>query len=378
MASSSPASPCAYIKRYDVFPSFNGPDVRKGLLSHLHDHFLRKEIKMYKDDKMERCNTIKHELVKAIRESRVLMVLLSKNYASSIWCLDELVEILKCRKDKEQIVMPIFYDVDPFHVRTQSGDFGSAFEKTCENQTEEVKQRWVEALKCVTTIAGEHSCNWPDEAAMVQKLCTDVLYKLRVEAIKDEFRKYDVDKNGFITVAELRRYVLIKDGEESTDKKARSIIRVADVDGDGQLNCDEFVELMTLRMTSEELYTDQVKAEMMKEGFRECDVDQNGYITAPELKYALTKDGKEITDKQVRKIIRVADVNGDGQLNCDEFFKFMNLMMDAKRRTDERAATIEKITTYVSTKKDKFSHMHGKISFILKKKRKTIYECLTE
>ncbi|ESQ46792.1 hypothetical protein EUTSA_v10027862mg [Eutrema salsugineum] len=299
--------------------------------------------------------TIKRELVKAIRESRVLMVLLSKNYASSSWCLDELVEILKCRKDKEQIVMPIFYDLDPFHVRTQSGDFGSAFEKTCENQTEEVKQRWVEALKCVTTIAGEHSRNWTDDAEMVQKLCTEVSNKLKVEESKEEFRKYDVDNNGFITAAELPRCVLIKDGEESTDKQVRSIIRVVDIDGDGQINFDEFVELMALRMTDKKLYTDQVKAEMMKEGFRECDVDQNGYITAPELRYVLTKDGEEFTDKQVRKIIRKADVNGGDQLNCDEFFKFMNLMMDAKRMTDERAARVEKIASYVSNKLDKFA-----------------------
>ncbi|XP_024010199.1 disease resistance protein ADR2 isoform X2 [Eutrema salsugineum] len=357
MASSSlPPSPGAHIKRYDVFPSFNGPDVRKRFLSHLHHYFACKGIKMYKDNNnMERCHTIKRELRQAIKESRVLMVLLSKNYASSSWCLDELVEILKCRKDKEHIVMPIFYDVDPSHVRTQSGDFGIAFEKPAKTQTEELKQRWVEALKRVTTIAGEHSRNWTDEAEMVQKLCTDVSTKLRVEEIKDEFRKYDVDKNGFITAAELPRCVLIKDG-------------------DGQINFDEFVQLMALRMSDEKLYTDQVRVEMMKEDFRECDVDKNGFITPPELRYVLTKDGEEFTDKQVRKIIRVADVDGDGQLNYDEFFK---VMMHVKWRPDDRTARIEKITTYVSNKLNKFSHMHGK-SLILKKKIKTIYECLTE
>lgn len=84
----------------------------------------------------------------------------SKNYASSSWCLDELVEILRCKKDGGPIVMTIFYDVDPSHVRKQIGDFGIAFEKTCQGKTEEVKLRWGEALACVAEIAGEHSLNW--------------------------------------------------------------------------------------------------------------------------------------------------------------------------------------------------------------------------
>lgn len=57
-------------------------------------------------------------------------------------------------------MMPIFFDVDPSHVRKQKVDFGIAFEKTCEVETEEEKRRWTKALVYVATIAGEHSCNW--------------------------------------------------------------------------------------------------------------------------------------------------------------------------------------------------------------------------
>ncbi|CAL9223910.1 unnamed protein product [Arabidopsis halleri] len=182
MASSSSSSG---IMRYHVFPSFHGPDVRKGFLSHLHNHFASKGITTFNDEKIDRGQTIGPELVQAIRESRVSIVLLSKKYASSSWCLDELLEILKCKEAQGQIVMTIFYDVDPSDVKKQRGEFGSAFEKTCQGKTEELKQRWSKALAHVATIAGEHSLNWANEAEMIQKIATDVLNKLNLTPSRD-------------------------------------------------------------------------------------------------------------------------------------------------------------------------------------------------
>lgn len=143
-----------------MFPSFHGPDVRRNFLSHLHYHFASKGITVFKDQEIVRGQTIGPELKQAIRESRISMVVLSKNYASSSWCLDELVEILECKEACGQMVMTIFYDVDPSDVRQQSGDFGRAFGRTCEIQTEEVKQIWSKALTDVAEIAGVHSLSW--------------------------------------------------------------------------------------------------------------------------------------------------------------------------------------------------------------------------
>lgn len=56
--------------------------------------------------------------------------------------------------------MTVFYKVDTSNVQKHNGDFGSAFEKTCEMKTEEEKKRWRKALTYVANIAGEHSLNW--------------------------------------------------------------------------------------------------------------------------------------------------------------------------------------------------------------------------
>ncbi|XP_010441319.1 PREDICTED: disease resistance protein RML1A-like [Camelina sativa] len=173
------------IRRYQVFPSFHGPDVRKGFLSHLQNHFASKGITTFKDQEIERGQTIRPELVLAIRQSRVSIVLLSKKYASSSWCLDELVEIFKCKEAFGQIVMTIFYEVDPSDVRKQRGDFGSAFEKTCQGKTEEVKQSWSKALTDVANIEGEHSLNWANEAAMIRKIAADVSNNLNITPSRD-------------------------------------------------------------------------------------------------------------------------------------------------------------------------------------------------
>ncbi|XP_020872799.1 LOW QUALITY PROTEIN: disease resistance protein RML1A [Arabidopsis lyrata subsp. lyrata] len=179
------ASSSFHIRRYHVFPSFHGPDVRRGFLSHLHNHFTSKGITTFKDQEIERGQTIGPELVQAIRESRISVVVLSKSYGSSSWCLDELVEILRCKEDQGQIVMTIFYEIDTSDVRKQSGDFGRDFKRTCEGKTEEVKQRWIQALAHVATIAGEHLLNWDNEAAMVQKFATDVSNKLNLTLSRD-------------------------------------------------------------------------------------------------------------------------------------------------------------------------------------------------
>ncbi|KAL9277738.1 putative TIR domain, AAA+ ATPase domain, ATPase, AAA-type, core [Arabidopsis thaliana] len=146
----------------------------KNHLSHILESFRRKGIDTFSDNNIERSKSIGLELKEAIRGSKIAIVLLSKNYASSSWCLDELAEIMKCRELLGQIVMTIFYEVDPTDIKKQTGDFGKAFKKTCNGKTKEHVERWRKALEDVATITGEHSRNWRNEAAMIEKIATDV------------------------------------------------------------------------------------------------------------------------------------------------------------------------------------------------------------
>ncbi|KAI3696364.1 hypothetical protein L1987_79378 [Smallanthus sonchifolius] len=66
---------------------------------------------------------------KAIEESRISIIIFSKNYASSSYRLDELAYMMKHRHERQQIVIPIFYDVDPLEVRSQTGHYAEAFSR---------------------------------------------------------------------------------------------------------------------------------------------------------------------------------------------------------------------------------------------------------
>ncbi|MDD0245733.1 toll/interleukin-1 receptor domain-containing protein, partial [Shigella flexneri] len=64
------------------------------------------------------------ELVKVIKGSKISVVVFSADYASSEWCLDELVNMIECKESKHQIVYPIFYKIDPSDLRYQKGKVG--------------------------------------------------------------------------------------------------------------------------------------------------------------------------------------------------------------------------------------------------------------
>ncbi|KAM4068400.1 hypothetical protein ACB094_12G008300 [Castanea mollissima] len=114
--------------KYDVFVSFRGEDTHKTFTDHLFFALQRKGILTFMDEeKLERGESIASELFKAIEESQFSIIILSKNYASSTWCLDELAKIMKCREEMGLAILPIFYEVDPTGIRKQTGTFKQAF-----------------------------------------------------------------------------------------------------------------------------------------------------------------------------------------------------------------------------------------------------------
>ncbi|XAR49144.1 hypothetical protein NMG60_11032235 [Bertholletia excelsa] len=98
--------------RYDVFLSFRGPDTRKTFTGHLHTASDEAGFRTFLDDEeLEYGEDIKMELEKAIRQSKISLVVLSKNYASSRWCLNELVKIRERKNAGKHSIVPIFYNV---------------------------------------------------------------------------------------------------------------------------------------------------------------------------------------------------------------------------------------------------------------------------
>ncbi|TKY45877.1 Disease resistance protein RPS6 [Spatholobus suberectus] len=96
--------------------------------------------------------------MRAIKGSRISIVIFSTRYASSRWCLNELVKIMECRRTYGQVVLPVFYRVDPSHVRKQWGAFGNGLEALAQKcileGTHDVLNSWKSALTEASNLAG--------------------------------------------------------------------------------------------------------------------------------------------------------------------------------------------------------------------------------
>ncbi|KAL4594385.1 hypothetical protein ACB092_12G016200 [Castanea dentata] len=179
----SPSSSSSFTPRwkYDVFLSFSGKDTRNNFTDHLYLALKQKGIFTFRDDEeLERGKSISPELSKAIEESRLSIVIFSRNYAFSTWCLDELAKIIGCVKETGMTVLPIFYNVDPSDIRKQIGTFAEAFAKHEERFEENIKkvQKWRDALREAGNLSGWHLQD-RSEAECIQDIVQVIINKLR-------------------------------------------------------------------------------------------------------------------------------------------------------------------------------------------------------
>ncbi|PWA48644.1 disease resistance protein (TIR-NBS-LRR class) [Artemisia annua] len=165
--------------KYDVFLSFRGEDTRKNIVDHLYHALKDKGIYTYKDDeKIQKGKRISDDLFKSIEDSKFYIIVFSKNYASSSWCLEELVKIMECQKMEEHTAYPVFYDVEPTEIRKQSGAVGEAFAK---HAKEEAAGKWREALKEAADLAGWELKNTFDghEGKFIKEIVGEISLELR-------------------------------------------------------------------------------------------------------------------------------------------------------------------------------------------------------
>ncbi|KAG5001858.1 hypothetical protein AAZX31_08G293300 [Glycine max] len=175
VASSSNSSSMSSSKQYDVFLSFRGEDTRRSFTSHLYESLNEVKVQTYIDDRLEKGEEISPTLTKAIENSRVSIVIFSENYASSKWCLGELIKIMESKKEKGQIVIPVFYNIDPSHVRKQTGSYEQAFEK---HEGEPRCNKWKTALTEAAGLAGFDSRNYRTDPELLKDIVGAVLRKL--------------------------------------------------------------------------------------------------------------------------------------------------------------------------------------------------------
>ncbi|CAN1176949.1 Disease resistance protein RPP2B [Linum perenne] len=80
-------------------------------MSHVRDAMLDKKIRVFEDTKLEKTEDV-GELLEILKRTALSVVIFSKKFADSSWCLDEVNTIVESMEEFKHKTLPVFYEVD--------------------------------------------------------------------------------------------------------------------------------------------------------------------------------------------------------------------------------------------------------------------------
>lgn len=134
----------------------------------------------------------------------------------------------------------------------------------------------------------------------------------QVAEFKEAFMLFDKDEDGAITMAELG-VVMRSLGQRPTETELRDMVSNVDQDGNGSIEFNEFLQMMSKKMKGAE------GEDELREAFRVFDKNNDGLISNSELRHVMTNLGEKLSDEEVDDMIKEADLDGDGMVNYAEF-----------------------------------------------------------
>ncbi|XP_017442548.1 disease resistance protein RUN1 isoform X1 [Vigna angularis] len=163
-------------RKYDVLINFNGEDIGRKFVSHLDSILSAVGLTTF----LHHDNGVKSMNEPILNLYRVAIVVFTKTYSQSPWCLHQLQQIIQWHQTYSRHVLPVYYEIQPFDVRSQKGDFGKAFKKAAhqtfsQQQLEHGMSKWTHALTKAANFFGWNESNYRSDAELVDKIVKSVL-----------------------------------------------------------------------------------------------------------------------------------------------------------------------------------------------------------
>lgn len=135
-----------------------------------------------------------------------------------------------------------------------------------------------------------------------------------------QFLLLDYDSDGVIPISDLGRF-LRSTGFYPTSSDLRALSSVVDPHNTG------IVKLEDILATSDSYEPFKLSDAAVREAFKAVDEDQDGYLTAAQLRHVLTNLGDQLSNEEADEVLRDALVDGDSQMNIDDL---ITMLLDVK------------------------------------------------
>ncbi|XP_058497048.1 calcium-binding protein 2a isoform X2 [Solea solea] len=155
--------------------------------------------------------------------------------------------------------------------------------------------------------------------AQLDKTIARDLRPEEMEELREAFKEFDKDKDGFISCKDLGECMRTM-GYMPTEME---LIELSQQICGGRVDFEDFVELMGPKMLAET--ADMIGVKELRDAFKEFDSDGDGQISLGELREAMKKlMGEQLNHREIDEILRDVDLNGDGQVDFEEFVRMMS------------------------------------------------------
>mmetsp|Transcript_129395 Transcript_129395/g.258331 ORF Transcript_129395/g.258331 Transcript_129395/m.258331 type:complete len:167 (-) Transcript_129395:43-543(-) len=161
---------------------------------------------------------------------------------------------------------------------------------------------------------------------MAPKIRTKVRARQRMELkedqrkeIKEAFDLFDTDGTGTIQAKELKvalRALGFEPNKEELKKLVSDLDKSSSQSDQGQLDFNEFLEIMTAKMSEKD------SREQIQKGFQ-LFKGPSGKISFEDLRAVARELGENMSGEELMEMIREADKDEDGEVNEEEFMRII-------------------------------------------------------
>lgn len=136
--------------------------------------------------------------------------------------------------------------------------------------------------------------------------------------IKEAFDLFDSDKSGTIDTEELKQ-ALTNLGIDAKNQTLQNMMNDLDKDKSGKIDFDEFIDMMTAKMSDRDTEEDLRKVFRLFLG----DDEKSDKIALKHLKRVARELNENMSDEELNEMITRADLDRDGLVDFNEFFQIM-------------------------------------------------------